>query len=69
MVAVWLLKPPIPETVKSNNTMIIPVFWPVGGAGHPDTLDHSAQLEGGGGWAQGGVYQHLQSDDKQLPVL
>lgn len=49
--------------------MIIPVFWPVGGAGHPGTLDHSAQLEGGGGWAQGGVYQHLQSDDKQLPVL
>ena len=58
-----------PKFVRSNDTTIIPVSWPEGGAGCPDTLDHLAGLEGSCGWAQGGVYQHPQSDDKPLPIL
>lgn len=58
-----------PKFVKNNNTTIISVSWSEGGAGCPDTLDHLAGLEGRCGWAQGGVYEHPQSDDVQLPIL
>lgn len=58
-----------PKFVKNKNTTIIPVSWSEGREGCPDTLDHLAGLEGHCAWAQGGVYEHSQSDGMQSPIL
>lgn len=52
-----------------SKVITVLVSWPAGGAGCPDLRDHLAVLEGSSGWAQGGICQHFQSDDKQLSIF